>query len=130
MNFRFTIICFYCLLLTANCLFVFSSCGEKQPTPVPADVLPKEKMAQVFTDIHMAEAGANAPMITDIPAKDLDSISKSNISFQKIFDKNQITKEQYDKSLQFYIDHPELLDKVYEEVLNELSKMQGEASKP
>ena len=75
-------------------------------------------MARVFTDIHLAEAEAN---LHSMP----DSAKKVPINFQKIFEKDTITKLQYEESLTFYIDHPELLNKVYEEVVNELSKMQG-----
>lgn len=100
-----------------------SSCGEQEKQIViPSDVLAKEKMAEVLTDIHITEAEAN---LRTLP----DSSSTEKLSFQKVFEKNKITKEQYEKSLTFYIDHPVLLNEVYEKVLNELSKMQGEAAK-
>lgn len=97
------------------------SCGEKEATiEIPANILPKEKMVQVLTDVHLAEAEAN---LRTLP----DSTSKEPIGFQKIFDKDSITKKQYEESLTFYIDHPVLLDSIYTQVLNELSKMQGNA---
>lgn len=112
---------FYFLLLTFYFLLLFS-CGnpEEKKVVIPAEVLPKEKMAEVITDIHLAEAEAN---LRTLP----DSVSTEKLSFQKIFDKNKITKAQYDTSLSFYINNPQLLDSVYEKVLNELSKMQGAA---
>jgi len=79
-------------------------------------------MAEVITDIHLAEAEAS---IRTFP----DTTSKEKLSFQKIFNKHSITKKQYEESLSFYIDNPEILDKVYVNVLNELSKMQGEVVK-
>jgi hypothetical protein len=113
---------FFCLLVTAYCLLLLS-CGEKEKqTTIPANILPKEKMAQVITDIHIAEAEAG---IHALP----DSTSKGLISFQKVFEKDTITKRQYEESLTFYIDHPQLLDTVYTQVLNELSKMQGAVAK-
>ena len=78
-------------------------------------------MSAILTDIHLAEAEINLGVS--------DSTSKEKNNFEKIFKKHSITKQQYDVSLTFYIDHPELLDKIYEDVLNELSKMQGEAAK-
>ena len=108
----------YCLLAIVYCLFVFS-CGEKgKEDSIPSNILPKEKMAQIIGDIHLAEAQVN------LRAKP-DTTLKNKLSFQKIFEKDSITKQQYEESLAFYIDHPELLDKVYEETLNELSKMQA-----
>ena len=104
-------------------LFLFS-CGSpaKKQVVIPSDVLPKEKMAAVVADIHIAEAETSMKPLPD-------STSRGKLSFQKIFDKNQITKAQYDTSMAFYIDHPELLNEVYEIVLNELSKMQGTGGK-
>ena len=109
-------------MFTAFCLLAFSCGPAEKETTIPSNVLPKEKMAAVFTDIHLAEAEANLHAQPD-------SVLKNPASFDKIFEKNKISKAQYDTSLSFYIDHPELLDKVYEDVLNELSKKQGEVSK-
>lgn len=103
-------------------IFLFSCGNEKEKTiPIPADILPKEKMAMVITDIHLAEAEANLKLSPDT--------SSEKLNFQSIFEKNKIAKDQYKKSIAFYIDHPELLNEVYENVLNELSRMQGEAAK-
>ena len=100
---------------------ILAACGEQEKyVVIPSDVLAKEKMAEVLTDIHIVEAEANLKTLPD-------SASTEKLSFQKIFEKNKITKDQYEKSLKFYIDHPELLGEVYDKVLNELSKMQGAA---
>ena len=112
---------YFFLLIT---MVLLAGCGnnEEKKVSIPDNILPREKMAQVITDIHIAEAEMN---LHSLP----DSTSKTPISFRKIFEKDSITKQQYEESLTFYIDHPELLDKVYEEVLNEMSKMQGQAEK-
>lgn len=106
---------FYFLLLL--------SCGtaEQKPVVIPADVLPKEKMAEVITDIHIAEAKAGLEPYQDS--------AYAITSFEKIFEQNKITRAQYDSSLVFYIEHPELLDTIYGQVLNELSKMQANTGK-
>ncbi len=111
------------LWLIAGGLSLLVSCGgEKEKTVViPANVLSQEKMARVITDIHMAEAEMQ---VRTLP----DSTSKAPLSFQKIFDKDTITKQQYEESMAFYIEHPQLLDTVYTQVLNELSKMQGQTA--
>lgn len=102
----------------------FLSCKdqEEKSISIPDHVLPKEKMVQVITDIHIAEAEIN---LNAIP----DSAFKKSIYFEEIFKEHQITKRQYEESLAFYIDHPEILNKIYEQVLNDLSKIQAEMSK-
>lgn len=107
-----------CLLFTVYCLLVFSCGQNNEQITIPANILPKEKMVQVITEVHIAEAQAH---IKTLP----DSTSTEAINFQKIFGKQSITKQQYEESLAFYIDHPVLLDSIYVQVLNELSKMQA-----
>ena len=69
-------------------VFILSSCGQdEKPVVIPDNILPKEKMAQVITDIHIAEAEND---LYTLP----DSTSIEKLSFQKIFDKNKITKVQ------------------------------------
>jgi len=104
--------------------FFLFACGQEEMklVVIPSDVLPQKKMAQVISDIHIAEAEASMGALPN-------STSTDKLSFQKIFEKNEITEAQYDTSLSFYIEHPELLDTIYMQALNELSKMQGEAAK-
>lgn len=101
---------FVCMLLSCG--------GKEEAVDIPSNILPKEKMVQVITEVHIAEAQAH---IKTLP----DSTSTEAISFQKIFEKQSITKQEYEESLAFYIDHPVLLDSIYVQVLNELSKMQA-----
>jgi hypothetical protein len=109
------------MLIVVLSVFLFSCRQGEKTVSIPSDVLPKERMALVITDIHLAEAEASLKTFPDT--------SSEKLNFRKIFDKNNISKEQYDKSIAFYVDHPELLNEVYEQVLNELSRMQGEAAK-
>ena len=46
-----------------------------------------------------------------------------------IFKTHHITKQSYDNSMAFYTLHPEILNEIYEEVINELSKKQSEAER-
>lgn len=106
-------------LLSIACFLLLISCREKSKNIlIPGNIIPKEKMARVITHIHIAEAEAKLHS----PA---DSTKRDSINFKKIFIKDTITKQQYEESLTFYIDHPELLNQVYEQVVNELTKMQG-----
>lgn len=102
----------------------FISCGEKaeKSISIPTHILSKEKIAQVITDIHIAEAESTLNAISD-------STFKRSVYFEEIFEKHQITKQQYEESLAFYISHPEVFNKIYEQVLSDLSKMQAEMSK-
>ncbi|MBI4929172.1 MAG: DUF4296 domain-containing protein [Bacteroidetes bacterium] len=118
MNYEFKKVSSFIVLCTLYIVFGLSCGQSEKQVVIPANVLPKEKMAEVITDIHLAEAETN---FRPLP----DSASTEKLSFQKVFEENKITKAQYDTSISFYIGHPELLNEVYEKVLNELSKMQA-----
>jgi hypothetical protein len=116
----------YCLLLIAYCPLVFS-CGQKnKPLAIPSNILLTEKMIRVIADIHIAEAEINLTSPPPLPESQKDSVLRNKIDFERIFVKNKITRVQYDSSLSFYINHPELLDTIYVQVISELSKKQIE----
>ena len=103
-------------------MFLFA-CSHKQTESIPDTILPKEKMAEVLTDVHLLEAMMNTNTLT--PGK----ISSTNIAIPPaidVFKKNNISKKQYDESFDFYTKHPEMLSEIYQQVLNNLSKMQAQ----
>lgn len=105
----------FLLVLFSTLLF---SCSGSDKVVIPNDVLQVEKMAEVMVDIHLMEAAMN------INAANTD---KFNTSLRiDIFKKHNITKEQYDKSYDFYTKNPEQLGEVYQMVLNSLSRLQAE----
>ena len=70
-----------CLLFTVCCLLLFFSCGQDvKQVVIPDHILPKEKMAEVITDIHIAEAETNLRIQPD-------SALTEKSRFQKIFEK-------------------------------------------
>ncbi|MDQ3047033.1 MAG: DUF4296 domain-containing protein [Bacteroidota bacterium] len=101
-------------------ILLMVSCGEKKSAKIPDSVLPMEKMAEVLVDIHLLEAAMNLN-INPVTAPTMNIKTGSDV-----FKKNNITKAMYDESMDFYSLHPELLNSVYEVVLNDLSKKQAE----
>jgi len=115
------------MLITLSISVLFFSCEQDKKVTIPVNVLPQAKMAQVIKDVHLAEAeiNLNSPPPA-LPGEQGDTVPKRRIDFEKIFESNKITRSQYDTSIYFYIAHPQLLDTIYVQVLNELSKMQSE----
>ncbi|MFL5765826.1 MAG: DUF4296 domain-containing protein [Bacteroidia bacterium] len=110
------------LLPVIFCLLLFSCTSiEERKASIPSDVLPEEKMALVMVDVHLLEAALNA-----------GTYGKDNVMLQNvrpstdILKKNEVTREQFDKSFDFYSRNPKLLAEVYQLVLNDLSKMQAQ----
>lgn len=93
-----------------------AACGSEKKEKIPAGILPKEKMIAVITDLHVAEAAINLNLLRP------DSL-------YDVYEKNKITKQQYDSSFKYYSLNPEKLVEIYNEVLNEISKKQAEFAK-
>ena len=75
----------------------------------PWGVLSQDDMVAVLLDVHIAEA---AMKVVDTSAKRIEKQEYYNT----VFEKHRTTKEQFDKSLDWYARHPKLLAKIYDEV--------------
>ena len=86
-------------------------------------ILKKEELVPVLVDIHLAQTVVGMNQVNDSSHYSVTDYSAY------IFKIHGIKKETYDSSLSFYTAHPELLDEIYQEVINELSRKQGEAER-
>ena len=103
-------------------IFFLFSCTRK-PVEIPKSVLPKDQLIPVLVDIHVAQAAMGMNQLVDTSHFTMSEYTSY------IFTIHHITKNEYDSSMSFYSQHPELLSEIYQEVINELSKKQGEAER-
>lgn len=92
--------------------------SQKETEAIPVNVIPKEKMVSLMVNVHLAEAALNLNYLTDNKVKSSDA-------YNTIFNTLGVSPEQYEQSLKYYTGQPELMMEIYDEVLNELSKMQA-----
>ena len=100
---------------------IIFSCN-KPKTVIPAGVLTEKEMIPVLTDVHIAQAAATAFDPKDTSAYTMDEL------LDAILRNHHIERTVYDSSISFYTRHPELMKAMYDEVINELSKKQGEVT--
>lgn len=108
-------------LLFGGLLFI-AACSDQKPR-IPGRIIPQEKMAQVLTDIHLAEAYVTSGLQND------SSEIKGPDYYPFIFKKYGIDEKTFRESFDFYLLHPKLLDKVYQDVMDEMAKKEAEAGK-
>lgn len=88
-------------------LLILAACRDKQK--VPKDILDQVKMTSVLSDILIADAVANEK-------KDHDSTinikSLSPAYYQQVFGLHKISKDDFFRSYNYYLDHPDLLKAV------------------
>ena len=109
-------------ILSALCLggLLLSSCSKKEEK-IPENILSKEKMIAVMVDVQMAEASIQNRSLSITDSTKLIAAGY----YKNLFEKNKITEQQFRESFLYYSHHLDLLNKIYEEVINELSKKQA-----
>ncbi len=105
-------------------LFLGITAGCNHPDRVPRGILSKDSMQSIMWDIIQADQYATQYLARD-------SV-KSNIKpqtirlYQQIFDLHGITREEFEKSYQFYLGHPDIartmLDSLYDRALRHRSE--------
>ncbi len=108
---------FYALLIS------LSSC-KPEYREVPADIIPMDKMALILADVHLADAVAEFEA-----QKGGNEMNLSLANYDQIFKNNNITRQDYIKSHLFYEENPKLLNKIYDDVVVEMSKREERVSK-
>jgi len=108
------------LLLT---LFL-GSCYHTIPDPSfnMSLVIPADSMVSLLTDIHLADA-----VINNAKVKDKSFEHLSNEYFSVVMKKHKIGRDTFEESLRYYAYHVEELDKIYEKVIVNLSKIESMA---
>ncbi|HRH02075.1 MAG TPA: DUF4296 domain-containing protein [Bacteroidia bacterium] len=110
-------------------LLVFSLLGFANSCTTNSDGLPdnligRDSMITVLIDIHIADAAVN---LSSFNQQELPP-DKEKL-FREIYSKHGLTKAKFDSSFIYYSQHPELFEKIYEDVIIGLSKRQAELSK-
>ncbi|HNW97501.1 MAG TPA: DUF4296 domain-containing protein [Bacteroidales bacterium] len=116
------LIYFFCLIS------VFFSCNNKKKEKEEerkkalqnADIMPSDKLADVLTDVYLAEG---AMCLKEIHADNPGFYA--NKYFKYVFDKHNVSSEQFLTSYKYYAADADEMLKIIEMVLNNLTQQQG-----
>lgn len=92
----------------------------------PAGTLSEEQMVNILVDIHLTEATLR--LGNDSIAR-LNDTADLRMRFARVFRKQDVSPDEFNTSLNYYLEHIELLDKIYTEVINRLSVMEADLLK-
>lgn len=109
----------YAILITLALGLIACGGGDKT-LDVPEDILEREEFKAVLIDFQLAEAA-----ISEDRGRHDEVEYKTNLYYYSLFKKHGITREEFKKNLRYYTQYPEEFTAIYEEVINELSKLQG-----
>lgn len=83
------------------------------------DVIPPAKMTELLIDIHILEARVDKLRLPNDSA-----FAIYNTLEKEIFDQNDLTKLEYERSYQHYLSNPKQLDQIYAVVVDSLNVIQ------
>jgi outer membrane murein-binding lipoprotein Lpp len=103
------------LLLIIVAAIALASCSDNDK------VISKRKMASILRDIHISDAVLNTQRYTQNTFENLDSL----YLYKDVFEKNDVSRDEFVYSLQYYSKYPRKLDEIYTMVVNDLSSQQA-----
>lgn len=100
------------LLFSALLMF---ACNKNK---VPEGIIKEKTMIELLTEMHTADAYFT--LITDYECDTM--IGEINYTYTQIFKKHGTTKEQFERSLDYYSQNPKKFREMYEKVVLKLNK--------
>lgn len=115
-----------CLRFLTGILFLSGmyACAPKQPTipqETPAGIISRDSMVMIMTDCFIAEGASK-----QVQVQHKNVLLHANVFFTKVFEKYDITYQEYKISLEYYHQYPKAVDMLYDDVLQQLSKKEAE----
>lgn len=106
-------------LFLVICLFTAAACQRAEE--IPSDVISQEAMIEILAELHLAEAKIKSVRInTTDSARNLFAVYEL-----AILNKYGIDSAQYNESKAFYLQHPVLMRKINQALLDTLANRQN-----
>ncbi len=102
-------------------IILLSLCGCTQfQDQKPTDLIPEDRMIQIMVDIHVADALVEQKYGPTNPNRPL-----TNALYTRIYKNYAISPDQFRTSYRYYESHPEAMDRMYTQIITELSKKEA-----
>jgi uncharacterized protein DUF4296 len=98
---RFFSLLFFCSLI---------SCANKES--IPSGIIPKDEMQKILWDMIQADQFSKQYIIKDSAKKNV-GVETMKL-YNEVFQVHHITKDEFQKSYQFYISRPDILKIVFD----------------
>lgn len=100
-------------------IVLFSACESKDSSKVPDGIIPESKMIPIIVELHIVDATISIKQF---------NIRTNNKRIEKYYNyvlgKYGYDRVQFNKSVKFYSENPERFDKMYDKVIEKLTKKQ------
>jgi len=109
--------------LLAIFFLVATGCSDKKS--VPSGILPREKMENVLWDMIQADQ-YTADLAKDSSAHIADLKTERLRLYDQVFRLHDVTRDKFQKSYQYYTDHPELSQDLFDSLLVRGNRLRSE----
>jgi|LSQX01.3.fsa_nt_gb hypothetical protein len=116
--------CFKQLIITfLPIIFLLFSCdSDKQKVVRPATLISKDSMPLILTDVHLIEAVLSGKQMEKNMTAGL-----SQIYYDSLFAKYNITRTVFDSSLYYYSQDPKSFNAIYDIVISNLMRIETDS---
>ena len=104
------------------CMAVLSVSCNSLLKSKPSGLLSESKMTDVLVDMHLTEATLR---VANDSLSRLNDTADMRIRFAEVFRKNDVTPNEFNISLNYYLQQIDELDKIYSEVISRLSLLEA-----
>lgn len=95
------------------------SCNQEEK--VPNYVWPEERFVEVLTEFQITESIVRLGFY-----KNQDSVYLKDSVYQAMFNKLEITRNEFDTNFSYYLKDPKLMEGIYDKVMVNLSERSAE----
>lgn len=104
-------------LLLAPLLLAVPACQRPEEAPVPADLLPKERLVPLLADLHVLEAQVEGSRLSTDSARALFLAQQKELLW-----KREISDSAFQRSYRYYSIHGKDLNDIYTAVVDTLTR--------
>ncbi|MFN9518711.1 MAG: DUF4296 domain-containing protein [Bacteroidota bacterium] len=107
-------------------LLAFASCTLQKPVKpeAPANLLPAQKMTEVRTQIHLADA-----LVSSMHQANDSALIQRKSMYALIYQRAGVSENDFVASFNYYKLMPEQIDSIYAHVIEELGKLESQKSR-
>ena len=110
-------------------LLTGTGCADKQS--VPSGILPFNKMQTVMWDMIQADQYAVLAVAKDSAAKDsaahINAKAETLKLYEEVFRLHDVSREEFHKSYRYYLNHPELNQRLFDSLISQGSQLRTES---
>ena len=101
-------------------LLILFSCSEQQN--IDKNIISKEQFTNILEKIHLVESEFQLNKINNTERYE----NKLSSDYHQIFSEYKVSKTDFENTLQYYSERPDLLEKMYEEMLINLEEKRNQ----